>query len=37
MVYKRQIESGIIHDLQNSNKIILLYGPRQVGKTTLCK
>jgi len=34
---KRAIQKGIIEKLQNPGKIIIIYGPRQVGKTTLAK
>ncbi|MBL7780092.1 MAG: ATP-binding protein [Saprospiraceae bacterium] len=33
----RSIAPQIIHDLTTSNKIVILYGPRQVGKTTLAR
>lgn len=32
---KRALETIILHELTTSKKIIILYGPRQVGKTTL--
>lgn len=35
-MYKRKIENKIKENLFN-NKVIILYGPRQVGKTTLVK
>lgn len=38
MIFIRQIEAEIIQILsQKKSKIIVLYGPRQVGKTTLVK
>jgi len=37
-MYTRIIKSQIEQDLKDDiNKIIILYGPRQVGKTTLIK
>lgn len=36
MIYRR-IENQIIERLEQSNKIVILYGARQVGKTTLIK
>jgi uncharacterized protein len=33
----RSITEDILKKLTESDKIIILYGPRQVGKTTLCK
>lgn len=36
-MYPRIIKSQIEQDLRELNKIIILYGPRQVGKTTLVK
>lgn len=33
----RAIKAEIREKIQNSNKIVLLFGPRQVGKTTLVK
>ncbi|MHB9037799.1 MAG: ATP-binding protein [Armatimonadota bacterium] len=33
----RAIKNSIIDRLQESNKVVILYGPRQVGKTTLAK
>ena len=33
----RKIEQRILEDLENSQKIVILYGSRQVGKTTLIK
>ena len=35
MLYPRSLQKTIQDKLERSNKIILLYGPRQVGKTTL--
>ena len=37
MYLKRQIESEIRNELQKGEKVIVLYGPRQAGKTTLSK
>ncbi len=34
---QRSIAPQIAHDLEFSNKIVILYGPRQVGKTTLAR
>jgi len=36
-MFPRQITASLRADLEQSNKIIILYGPRQVGKTTLVK
>lgn len=36
-MFTRIIKAQIGQDLLHSNKIIILYGPRQVGKTTLVK
>lgn len=36
-MFTRIIEAQIAQDLCDTNKIIILYGPRQVGKTTLVK
>lgn len=33
----RAIQQSISQRLRESNKIVVLYGPRQVGKTTLCR
>jgi uncharacterized protein len=33
----RAIEDSITERLRDSNKVVVLYGPRQVGKTTLCR
>ena len=35
MIIKREIEQNILEKLKKSNKIIVIYGARQVGKTTL--
>lgn len=35
MEIRRAIKADIIGKLKSSNKIIIIYGPRQVGKTTL--
>jgi len=35
MYIKREIQQSIKTKLENSNKIIIIYGPRQSGKTTL--
>ena len=37
MKIPRSIKSNITERLAESNKIIILYGPRQVGKTTLAQ
>ncbi len=37
MLIKRIIETHITDHVTRSNKAIILYGPRQAGKTTLCK
>lgn len=37
MLIQRVIQQDITKKLQESNKAIIIYGPRQVGKTTLCK
>lgn len=34
---QRSITPQIVHDLTVSNKVVILYGPRQVGKTTLAR
>ncbi len=34
---KRSLEKEIIHQLTNTGKSVILYGPRQAGKTTLSK
>lgn len=36
LIFKRNIEEKIIKSLHKKN-IIIIYGPRQAGKTTLCK
>ncbi len=33
----RTIQTDITKRLTESNKVVILYGPRQVGKTTLAK
>lgn len=35
MIINRTIEGGILENLRNSNKGVILYGARQIGKTTL--
>ena|SRR3989338_6417667 len=35
-MFKREIKRNILASF-GKNKIIIIYGPRQVGKTTLCK
>lgn len=35
--YERYLKDIVIHDLEVSHKSVLLYGPRQVGKTTFVK
>jgi predicted AAA+ superfamily ATPase len=37
MEFDRLIKTQIISDLKQHNKVVLLYGPRQAGKTTLSK
>ena len=37
MKIKRLIKEKIIENIRNTNKISIIYGPRQVGKTTLSK
>ena len=37
MEINRLIKTSIINDLKQLNKVVLLYGPRQAGKTTLSK
>lgn len=37
MPYKRQLSAVLTDKLQHSNKVIIVYGARQCGKTTLCK
>jgi uncharacterized protein len=37
MLLKRKITSQLQNDLLKSGKVVLLYGPRQAGKTTLSK
>jgi hypothetical protein len=37
MKFQRTIKSDIIYKLKHFQKAIIIYGPRQVGKTTLCK
>ena len=37
MKIQRYIKSQILGRLKESHKIVILYGPRQSGKTTLCK
>lgn len=36
-MFIRQLHKPLLNDLLNSNKVIVLYGPRQAGKTTLSK
>ncbi len=36
-MYFRAISDAIAHDLADGQKVVVLYGPRQVGKTTLIK
>ena len=36
-MFTRRIKPQLEADLATSNKILILYGPRQVGKTTLVK
>ena len=35
MLFKRRLEAHLIEKIHNSNKVIILYGARQVGKTTM--
>lgn len=37
MLIQRIIKKKIVEKLQGSNKIVLIFGARQVGKTTLCR
>ncbi len=37
MEIRRRIEAQLLMDLMQSSRVILLYGPRQAGKTTLSK
>ena len=37
MLLQRILQKQILNDLMSSNKVIILYGPRQAGKTTLSK
>ncbi len=37
MIIPRSIKEGISQRLRESDKIVIIYGPRQVGKTTLAK
>ena len=37
MEIDRLIKSHLVSDLKNQRKVVLLYGPRQAGKTTLSK
>jgi predicted AAA+ superfamily ATPase len=37
MKYARKIHPMLLDDIKSSNKVIILYGPRQSGKTTLSK
>lgn len=37
MLIKRDIEENVFHRLQNYSKAVIVYGARQVGKTTLCR
>lgn len=37
MIIPRLLKKEILNKLKNNNKAIILYGPRQVGKTTLIK
>lgn len=37
MQIRRQITEEIIKKLQEGGKAVIIYGPRQVGKTTLCE
>lgn len=37
MLYERAINNDLIKALSEQNKVILLFGPRQAGKTTLVK
>lgn len=36
-MFQREIAANLLHQLASSNKIVVLYGARQVGKTTLLK
>jgi len=37
MEISRWIKTQMLNDLSDSGKVVLLYGPRQAGKTTLSK
>lgn len=37
MFFTRQLQDSLVSDLRHSGKVMLLYGPRQAGKTTLSK
>lgn len=37
MLIPRAVKSSLFERLKESNKVVILYGPRQVGKTTLAK
>lgn len=37
MLFRREIEGELINKLDEYTKAIIVYGPRQVGKTTLCR
>ena len=37
MLFPRSLEQTILDKIERTNKIVLLYGPRQVGKTTLVR
>lgn len=37
MKYVRKIQHQLLNDIKSSSKVIILYGPRQSGKTTLSK
>jgi uncharacterized protein len=37
MIIPRLLQNQILHQLTHSGKIVVLYGPRQVGKTTLIR
>jgi uncharacterized protein len=37
MIFQRKIKNPIINCLRNRDKVVIIYGPRQAGKTTLSK
>jgi len=37
MIIKRTLTSGIQEKIQQGNKVVVIYGARQTGKTTLVR